>query len=210
MEEICVYCANALQPDDVKCQLQCRHSFHTNCLLRHFSRYDANCPTCHAEIFAFADDDNESVDSEFTSDERNLIRFNAIYDTNEGFRKDAKKYMETYRATSKSYTSFTRVLKAKKNELLPQYTQIKGQVKQLFQTKKNEIMNTTEYKAYKSAQAKNTRFFRYLQKEYDLPRRWLNILRTKPGYRSVRRPFSWRHSPTSTINRALRLRLPYY
>lgn len=210
METICAYCTNILQADDPRCELQCHHFFHTRCVLENFAALHERCPTCQTVLLAPDENDYESVNEEYTEDDTNIIRTNALYDTNETFRKDVRKYIETQRECSKSLTSFRKLLTVKKNELVPQYTQIKEQIKQLFRTKKSEVTNTPEYKSYKSAQAKNTRLYRHLQKEYDLRRGGLAALRTKPGCRSIRRPFSWRYSPRWMINRSLHLRLPYY
>ena len=211
METICAYCTNILQADDPRCELQCHHFFHTRCVLENFAALHERCPTCQTVLLAPDENDYESVNEEYTEDDTNIIRTNALYETNETFRKDVRKYIETQRECSKSLTSFRKLVTVKKNDLVPQYAQIKEQIKQLFRTKKNEIKNTREYKSYKSAHAKNTRLYRHLQKEYDLRRGGLTALREKPGCKSIRHPYSWRrYSPVWMINRSLRLRLPYY
>ncbi len=47
MDEICVICQENLTPPTVY-ELDCRHRFHKDCLLRHF-RLDGRCPLCRSE-----------------------------------------------------------------------------------------------------------------------------------------------------------------
>lgn len=225
MADICTLCAHEFQ-NFPRIELACHHSFHTHCFLTNIATTNPEhlfflpCSTCEQPIFAQQEEleqdieeetqgDNESVHSNH-SVEQEQTRVSNLYDTNEAFRKDIQTYVKATRGVSKPRLAFQRLLKTKKTELLPTYTQIKAQYEGLYHTKKDEIVSSQEYKTFKSAEAKQSRYWYLLIQKYNITSRGLWGLRGKRGCKTIHRPFFWRNSPNRLIRKALRLRLPHW
>lgn len=221
MADICAYCEHEFQ-NFPRIELVCHHSFHTHCFLENVAITNPEhllflpCRTCEQPIFAQEQDFQENIGEEedthsvnsTNSRQQQETRLSNLWDTNPTFRKDVQTYMKATRNVSKPRVAFQRLVKTKKTELIPTYTQIKAQYEGLYNVKKDEIQASAEYKTYKSASARQARYWNLLRQKYEITTWALHGLRGKRGCKSIRRPFFWRDSPEYFIRRALRLRLP--
>ena len=209
---ICPYCEEPIQQDQMKAQAPCGNLFHTPCFLYLRPQRNGHIHECEPCFALFYPDDEEVVEEEEqTTEIREENRISNLYDTNEAFRKDIKKYITSLRGLSKPKKAFQQLVTAKKTELQPQYAQMKALYEGLYNTKKNEIMTSREYKEYRTADSRTARYYHLLRDKYNINRYSLHILRQKRGCKSIRRPRgSWRYTPQYIIRRALRLRLPWW
>lgn len=218
MADICAYCEHEFQ-NFPRIELACHHSFHTHCFLANLTTTNPEhlvflpCRTCEQPVFAHAQEEEEeqeeaqSVESTH-SGTHEQTRLSNLWDTNPTFRREVQTYMKATRDVSKPRIAFQKLVKTKKTELLPTYTQIKAQYEGLYNVKKDEIQASVEYKTFKSASARQARYWNLLREKYDVTTWGLHGLRGKRGCKSIRRPFYWRDTPQYIIRRALRLRLP--
>lgn len=209
---ICPYCEEPVQQDQMKAQAPCGNLFHTPCFL--YLRPQRNghiheCGPCFA-LFYPDDEEIEEVEEEALNTEQN--RISNLYDTNEEFRKDIKKYVTALRGISKPKREFQKLVATKRAELQPRYTQIKAMYEGLYNTKKNEVITSNEYKVYRTADSRISRYWSMLREKYQLDNyNSLNVLAHKRGCRSIRRPRRyWHNTPSYIIRRGLRLRLPWW
>ena len=197
-------------------QLLCHHFFHTECMLAHIvtTNYEdlhlTRCLVCDTHVFLNDNDENEHGIAQFEQPVQGNeeIRISTLYDTNEEFRKDIKKYMAATRGVSKPRLAFQKLCQAKKVELAPTYALMKAQYEGLYAIKKEQLVTSDEYKAVRRAEAKYTRHWSILREKYNIRSSSLETLRTKRGCKSIHRLAWWRTRPQSLIRRALRLRLP--
>lgn len=224
MEGNCSACEHPLQERPTT-QLLCGHSYHTQCFLTNLAVaeniWDVHCVTCHGGLLPDFEHEHQDVEEEeeeeeqednndagtYAAEEERLLN---LYDTNETFRKDIKKYVVALRGAAKPRTAFRKLAATKKAELAPVWAQIKAQHEGLYNVKKDELLQSQEYKTFRSADARINRLYSFLRQRYNVTGWGLRCLRTKPGCRSIRRHLSWRNSPRYIVRRTLRLRLPYY
>lgn len=223
MADQCRICDEALA-ERPRIELLCLHAYHTQCFLTNVAVaediHDIHCVACQAHILPQEEeveeeaeedeeiDDAQSVQSA-SSGERERARIHTLWDTNPRFRDLIQKYIKAYRASYQPCLAFKRLVQTKKAELNPIYAPIKLQLEGLYSVKKDELTSSQEYKAYKSAEAKYTRYFTMIQHEYDVSGWGLYHLRTKKGCKRIQRPYRWRSSPRYIIRRGLRFRLKY-
>jgi hypothetical protein len=222
MEGQCSICEEPLH-QRASTQLLCGHFYHTQCFLTNLAvaetMGDVHCVTCQAGVLPdFGEDhedDNEEQEQEedenddagtYAAEETRILQ---LYDTNEGFRKDIKKYIGAVRGTAKPRTTLRKLIATKKTELAPTWAQIKAQYEGLYSIKKNELLNSQEYKTFRSADARANRLFSILRERYNVTGWGIRILRTKPGCKSIRGHLRYRDSPRYIIRHCFRLRLPY-
>ncbi len=222
MEGQCSICEEPLHQRP-STQLLCGHFYHTQCFLTNLAvaenMWDVHCGTCHTGLLPdFEHEHHEDEEEEEQEEDENddagtyhaeETRILQLYDTNEGFRKDIKKYIAAVRGTAKPRTALRKLIATKKTELAPTWAQIKAQYEGLYSIKKNELLNSQEYKAFRSANARVNRLFSILHEQYNITGWGIRILRTKPGCKSIRSHWRYRDSPRYIIRHGLRLRLPY-
>ena len=222
MADICTLCQHEFQ-NFPRIELACHHSFHTHCFLANLGTVNPQnipflqCTTCEQPLFA-QHEEGEEVEETFenqsvaSTHSRTIeeTRVSNLWETNPTFRKDIKEYIKTTRSVSKPRLAFQRLLKTKKTELQPIYSQIKAQYEGLYNVKKNDIMSSNEYKEFRSAEAKVARYWTLLREKYDVRSYSIHGLRDKRGCKTIHRPNTWRGSPKFIIRHALRLRLPYF
>ena len=216
MEPTCSVCEEALTNTPTT-QLGCGHFYHTQCFLTNLAvaedLHDMECVVCHQGLFPDIEGEVEEDNNTHGTPQSAQIaetRISNLFDTNEAFRKDIQKYKHAVRGISKPKAAFKKLAAAKKAELTPIWTQIKHQYEGLYHTKKDELTQSQEYKAYKTADARVSRLWTNLRAKYNVNAWSLRGLRTKPGYKRLYRYNSWRDSPPRVIRRALRLRLPWW
>jgi hypothetical protein len=215
MEGNCSVCEELLEGRPTT-QLLCGHQYHTQCFLTNLAvaetMGDVHCVTCHVGLLPdFEDEEEEEEEQEenndagtYAAEEERLLN---LYDTNETFRKDIKKYVLALRGAAKPRTAFRKLAATKKAELAPTWTLIKAQYEGLYNVKKDELLQSQEYKAFRSSDARITRLFTNLRQRYELTGWGIRALRVKPGCKSIHRHYRWRDSPRYIMRRALRLRL---
>jgi hypothetical protein len=220
MEGHCPVCEHPLQERPIT-QLLCGHSYHTQCFLTNLAVaeniWDVHCVTCHGGLLPDFEHEHQDVEEEeeeeqeenddtgtYAAEEERLLN---LYDTNETFRKDIKKYVVALRGAAKPCTAFRKLAATKKTELAPTWALIKAQYEGLYNVKKDELLHSQEYKAFRSSDTRITRLFTNLRQRYDLTGWGIRALRVKPGCKSIRRHYRWRDSPRYIIRSALRLRL---
>jgi hypothetical protein len=218
MEANCCVCEEALQERPTT-QLLCGHQYHTQCFLTNLAVaeniWDVQCVACHQGLLPDFEHEEEQEEQEDQNNDAGTYaeeetRISNLYDTNEAFRKDIKKYMSALRAAAKPRATFRKLAAAKKAELAPTWAQIKAQYEGHYNLKKDELIQSAEYKAFRSCDSRINRLFSLLRERYNVTGWGIRILRTKPGCKSIRRHLSWRDSPRYIIRRILRLRLPRY
>ena len=214
MAQTCGFCEQEIG-DVPKIELMCHHFFHTNCFLVNFGD---QCAVCAEPFVQEAQEEEEEVEEQEEADAVSVhsthsgyTRIQNLYQTNATFRRDIKTYMHACRSVSKPQKEFKALLAVKKAELTPTYTLMKAQVEGLYNVKKDEVMNSEQYKAYKRADGRMTRYYSNLQRKYNIRNYQLSGLHHIPGLKRLQRSYRryW-NSPARLIRRALRLRLPYW
>ncbi len=171
------------------------------------------CVVCHQQVLQGFEQQEEEQEEEAEDDTGSVasntsqIRIVNLWNTNERFRKDIKTYQASVRGLSKPKLAFIKVLRTKKREVAERYALLKAQYQGLAGTKKDEILQTQEYKTYKSACASHWRSANKLRTAYDIAFYDFRYLRHIRGLKSLNRPRYWCHRPDYAIRRALRLRL---
>ena len=221
MEGNCSACEHPLQERPIT-QLLCGHSYHTQCFFTNLAVtenvWDTVCVTCHTALLPDFEHEHQDVEEEeeqednddagtYAAEEERLLN---LYDTNEAFRKDIKKYVTALRGAAKPRTAFRKLAATKKAEVALTWAQIKAQYEGLYNVKKDELLQSQEYKAFRSSDARITRLFTNLRDRYNLTGWGIRALRVKPGCKSIRRHYRWRESPRYIMRRALRLRFSCY
>lgn len=216
MAQTCGFCQQEIG-ETPKIELLCHHFFHTNCFLVNFGDQCAVCeqpflPQEHQEDHEEINEDHEEQAS-VHSDDSNLgyTRIRTLYDTNPRFRRDIKTYMHAQRSMNKPRKEFQALLATKKAELVAPYTLIKAQVEGLYSVKKDDIMNSEQYKAYKRADGRVTRYYSNLQRNYNIRSYQFTGLHHIPGLKRLQKPaHRYWSTPARLVRRALRLRLSYW
>jgi hypothetical protein len=229
MEPVCPYCEEAFtaQPQT---ELPCHHRYHTQCfldtilvtVLGQLPHNRIQCVVCHTlllEDFQQEDadeeeeeheeEDQEEEDAQSVGSTTSQTRILNLWNTNLQFRKDIKSYQASCKGVCRPLREFQALARTKKQEVASRFALLKAQYEGLAGTKKDEIVQSPEYKAYKSAIAKQTRWITKLRDTYDVSGFTLRHLRGIRGLKSLRRPYYWRSRPNYIIRRALRLRLTY-
>jgi hypothetical protein len=177
---------------------------------------DVHCVTCHMGLLPdFVYEHQEEEEEQEENDDEGTYaaeeeRLSNLYDTNEAFRNDLKKYILAVRGSAKPRATFRKLAATKKTELAPTWAQIKAQYEGLYNVKKDELIQSQEYKAFRSCDSRINRLYTLLHQRYNVTGWGLRSLRTKPGCKSIRRYSPWRDSPRYIVRRTLRLRLPYF
>ncbi len=223
MEGNCSACEHPLQGRPIT-QLLCGHSYHTQCFFTNLAVaenvWDTVCVTCHGALLPDFEHEHQDVEEEEEQEEQEdddagtyaaeETRILNLYDTNETFRKDIKKYMTALRAAAKPRAALRKLVATKKTEVAPTWAQIKAQYEGLYNMKKDELLQSQEYKTFRSADARINRLYSLLRERYNVTGWGLRSLRARPGCKSIRRHLRYSDSPRYIIRRCLRLRLPYY
>lgn len=205
MADTCALCDTELA-DTPLTELNCHHTFHTTCLLNtirgvHFTEWRLlQCSVCEEYIFEIEDHQSVSTDSGGADH---------LYNTNPNFRKDIKYYMHVKRALNKPHRNFKKLLAVKKAEVQDAYTLMKAQYEGIYNTKKDELTQSEEYRLYSKAQKKYLHTYASLRRKYNVTRAMLYSLRTRPGLKSIS-SHRWYYSfvrPGYMIRKALHLRL---
>jgi hypothetical protein len=219
MAQTCSFCQQEIGQVP-KLERLCHHFFHTTCF---FVNMGDQCIVCEQPFLqdgAFQVEDQEdtltveSNHSEETeeTDEAAATRVLNLYNTNRHFRRDIKTYVQAASSVSRPRRELHKLIALKKTELSEPYALIKAQYEGLYNTKKDELVQSEPYKAYKRADARTQRLYTNLGTKYRLYSYHFAALQTIPGLKRLRRSNRWRYysRPISLIRRALRLRLPWW
>jgi hypothetical protein len=230
MELQCETCQTPLG-DTPATQLLCGHRYHTQCFLHTLEVAILNenpqqtfCAVCHTHFFFVNDDQEEEEEEEVqygpennpetqTQDQpqRERQRVHTLWNTNPEFKKDLKTYMKSQRDMARPLRAFQTVLTTKKRELNEIYMPIKLRLEGIYNTKKDELMNTDECKAYRRALARCQRYYTLVHTKYTLTNSAFYYLREKRGCKRLKRyRHRWASAPQWMIRRAIRFRFRYY
>lgn len=231
MELQCETCHLPLE-NQPSLQLLCGHRYHTQCFLHNLevaianeNAHQAQCVGCQQYLF-FVNEEHESDDEEEEQiqygpeNNQNLQhqqplterqRVHNLWDTNSEFKKDLKIYMKSQRDMARPLRAFQTVLMTKKRELNEIYMPMKLRLEGIYNTKKDELMNTEECKAYRRALARCQRYYNLVHTKYTLTNSAFSYLREKRGCKRLKRyRYRWVTTPHWMIRRAIRFRFRYY
>lgn len=192
----CTVCQHPLNPDTPQTELLCHHKFHTTCLMDENNGF--LCSVCEDTDDVYFPN---PADAPVAGREQVL----KLYDDDARFRRQLKAYVDATKACAKPRKALANLAKQKKLQVAVRYAQIKAELEGLYETKKDEIIATEEYKAYKKANAKQTASYMRLRRDYADYTRNLSHLREKPGLKTLRPLWAMHyHRPSTFIWRALR------
>jgi hypothetical protein len=216
MAETCGYCHEELG-ERPRMELLCHHIFHTHCVLNELHMDDdLRCASCQEFLYPNEVEDNQSVasnhsDASVTQESTRVLN---LYTTNRTFRRDIKTYAHAISSMNKPKTDLQKLIALKKAELAQPYALIKAHYEGLYNTKKDELVQSEAYKSYKRADARSKRLYINLETKYRINKNHFPTLQTIAGLKRLRYTSRWRWRyytrPSSLIRRALRLRLPYW
>jgi len=213
MAHICGICEHEIG-EVPKIELLCHHFFHTNCFLLSQGETCAVCEEPLLEEEAEAEegadeeaDDAQSVQSTPQTDQTFILN---LYNTNRHFRRDIKTYAHAVSSINRHKREVQKLLAEKKAEVATPYALLKAQYEGLYNTKKEEVVNSDAYKNYKRFDTRARRLYAGLRTKYGVYSYQFPAFRNTPGLKRLRGP---RHAygggsrPSSLISCALRLRL---
>lgn len=175
MEIVCGLCLDQLGAVP-HVELLCHHFYHTACFFLH--RHNDTCLICQEE---------QLEDHQQQETVEDGARISTLYDTNEKVRTLVKNYKESYREARRVRRQFIGLLKRKKEDLDGVIQPLITQMKTLHRQKKQEVLNSQEYRTYHSKQLRCRNFLHRLQKDYQITGNSLYYLRTKRGMRGLQR-----------------------
>ena len=211
MAQICGFCEHEIG-DVPKIELLCHHFFHTNCFLLNMGDQCAVCeePFLHDGQGEENEEDAQSVHSHETTGATGTRVLN-LYNENRNFRRDIKTYAHALSSIHKHKRDLQKLLAEKKAEVAEPYALMKARYEGLYNTKKEEIVNSEAYKNYKKADARIQLLYTRLGLKYRVYSYHFPAFQNTPGLKRLKGPFRWRYyRPSSLIRRTLRLRLPYW
>jgi hypothetical protein len=208
MAHICGICEHEIG-EVPKIQLLCHHFFHTNCFLLSQGETCAVCeePLLEEEGEDEEADDAQSVQNTPQTDQPFILN---LYNTNRHFRRDIKTYAHAVSSINRHKREVQKLLAEKKAEVAEPYALLKAQYEGLYNTKKEEVVNSDAYKNYKKFDTRARRLYAGLETKYGVYSYQFPAFRNTPGLKRLRGP---RHAygggsrPSSLIRCALRLRL---
>jgi hypothetical protein len=200
MADLCSHCEHFLTPETPQTELLCHHKFHTTCLLDQNNGFV--CELC---------EENDMYQPPALIPAAGREQILKLYDDDERFRKQLKAYVEATKECAKPRKALADLAKQKKLQVSVRYAQIRAELEALYETKKDEIISSEDYKAYKKASAKQQASYSKLRTNYGEYIYSLSHLREKPSLKSLRSIWQtncWR--PSTFIHRALRFRYRRY
>lgn len=201
MAEVCSLCGEPLQADSICTELLCHHKFHTACLID--EGLELECTICEDQGVFY---DHANTAPHITQEQ--VLK---LYDDDAVFRRQLKAYVDATKACSKPRKALADLARQKKQQLSIRYAQIRAEVEALYETKKDELVSSEEYKAYRKAVQKHQASYSRLRTNYRDYTHRLSDLREKPGLRTLR-PYWQTHCyrPTTFIRRAILFRYRRY
>ena len=215
--------------------MPCHRFFHTACLVNlwfdeNWNHFD-ECAICQPLLGGHAHgheqnqnqndfqenydvpNQNEVGDNDYNVPNQNEVaprdRIRNLFETNEQFRKKAKKIAKQRRLVSKSTSAVKKLSQTKKGEIRNQLLLLKAQLQGHVETKMGEIRESTEYKDFLKATRKYNCLMNKLRRDYACSESCLrNYLNDKPGFRTFTGIRYWRHSRYSILNRPWRYHVP--
>ena len=206
MTDVCNICEEAL--NNLPCtELLCHHKYHTQCFLTNVATGIHNidmiqCVVCHMSLFPEEDEDEPIQQAEGAA-YLGEAEIQTLFDTNEQFRQDLKIYVKTSEASSKPRRTFQRFLVVKKRELKEECNPLFQQLKTFYTAKKEQIVESNEFKEFKKTESKWRRSYKYVKQTYGVDSYNLQFLRSKPGMRRLHAPPWYLRSPMRIIKRSL-------
>jgi hypothetical protein len=215
MAHICGFCEHEIG-EGPKIELLCHHFFHTNCFLINMNMGD-QCAVCEEPFLGGGQgeededvaEDAQSVQNTPQTDQTFILN---LYNTNRHFRRDIKTYAHAVSSINRHKREVQKLLVEKKAEVAEPYALLKAQYEGLYNTKKEEVVNSDAYKNYKKFDTRAQRLYAGLRTKYGVYSYQFPAFRNTPGLKRLRGP---RHAygrgsrPSSLIRRALRLRLSW-
>jgi hypothetical protein len=223
MEAFCELCEEPLG-QAATTELLCGHRFHTLCCLVNFQvaargrRFEqVTCVTCQQGLLPenereeappTEEDDRQSTGSHESRTEEK--RVNTLFDTDPKFRETLKSYVQEYRKAAKPRAAFQAYLAERRRELRMLTQPLLVQLEEIHKQKKNQVLESEEYKEYKTCTKKVLGKYYRLANKYNLDSWTLGILRKRKGFRGLRPSWYFRSSNLSwKIRRSLRIRIRF-
>jgi len=213
MAHICGICEHEIG-EVPKIELLCHHFFHTNCFL--LSQAET-CAVCEEPLLEEEAEAEEGADEE--ADDAQSVHSNPqtyqtfilnLYNTNRHFRRDIKTYAHAVSSINRHKREVQKLLAEKKAEVAEPYALLKAQYEGLYNTKKEEVVNSDAYKNYKRFDTRAQRLYAGLRTKYGVYSYQFSAFRNTPGLKRLHGPrhrYGRGSRPSSLIRRALRLRL---
>lgn len=177
MELFCGICLENLAGEP-QIELPCHHFYHTECFL---DRRNSPCLLCNQVA--------QETRIEETIEEN--TRVCNLFDTDEKVRTLLKNYKVSYSEMNRYRSKVTSLLQRKKEDMDNVVKPLLDQIKRYHQQKKQEVLQSQEYKIYKSKQLRCRNFQHRLRREYRITSYSFQFLRVKRGMKSLRRiPYS--------------------
>lgn len=213
MTDLCNICEEAL--DSIPCtELLCHHKYHTQCFLAnivtgHQELHAIHCVVCEQGLFPEEEEQEDQAEEEGEDHAPPLqeeTRLLQLYDNNEEFRNDLKKFVKAGQESSKPRKQFQNFLTQKKRELKDSIEPHIAQAQAQYDAKKMEILQSDVSKNYKQTTGKWTRLWSKIRDTYHVDSYSIGILRSKPGMRRLHAPGYY---DRRSISRILRYSLGY-
>ena len=198
MTDNCNLCEEAL--NNLPCtELLCHHKYHTECFLTNLATAtQIHCVVCEQgvvpDIHPQQEQEEQEQEQVQPQEEEQLLQ---LYDTNEQFRNDLKKFMKVGEEISKPRKAFQALLTQKKRELNHLLAPHLAQAQEFYDTKKNEILESEASKNYKQLNGKWIRLWSKMKEAYPVNVYSLRALRSKPGMRRLHAPEYYDRRPLS-------------
>lgn len=205
MDVFCGICLEDLT-DEPQVELLCHHFYHTECFL---GRHNNNCLLCQQireheqrDLDVLAEEQLGQVRQE----EENIesARVNQLFDTDEKLRVLLKNYKASCTELSKHRRPLTQLLQRKSEDLHGTVDTLLQQIKDAHRQKKQEVLNSQEYKTYHSKYARCCNFMNRLRRDYQIVPSSFRYLREKRGMKHLRR-ISWGSDAPRMVRRKLRI-----
>jgi uncharacterized protein YfcZ (UPF0381/DUF406 family) len=190
MNNICGLCLEEMgQVPHV--ELLCNHFFHTECFLE---RENNDCVVCN----------QTEVEHDTIQEEDESARISRLYDSDRKLQTLLKNYKTSCSELSKVRRPLTHLIQRKKEDLHGVVDTLLEQIKTCHAQKKQEVLNSQEYKTYHSKYLRCYNLKNKLYRDYDITTYSFQYLRTKKGMKNLRRIPYGSNSPRM-VRRKLRV-----
>ena len=196
MADFCGICDQELGGEPIS-ELLCQHFVHTRCLFEevdnhaatiHYNPHHFVCWTCDAPLFQIREhEQQENTVTEQNAREEEGNRVRTLYDTNEKMRNLVKRYISSCRDINVPRRNFLKLVRRKQEDLNSATEPLLAQLKRIHQEKKQEVLNSQEYKTFRSVEKKCLNYQSQLRRLYRFNRESYWQLAEKRGCRRLKR-----------------------
>jgi len=199
MEIFCGICLEELA-EEPHVELLCHHFYHTECFL---ARQNNTCLLCQ-QFREEQEAEEQAIHVLEQEQNTESVRVTKLFDTDEKLRTLLKTYKASCTELSKHRRPLTQLLQRKSEDLRGVVDSLLEQIKTIHRQKKQEVLNSQEYKTYHSKYARCCNFMNRLRRDYQIVPSSFRYLRTKRGMKHLRR-ISWGSDAPRMVRRKLRI-----